>query len=1132
MTTHDCKAKPPSIQGFKTGSRSKPDRTLAKRFIGLMESEAFSRTASIPATIFLVMVMTLSVTNAAASSIPIANTLQTPIRAAFYYPWFPEAWDQKGISPYTNYHPSLGSYDSSDPTVLKQHIAAMQYGGIQAGIASWWGQGSKTDARIPALLKAASGTSFQWTIYYEPEGQGDPSVAQITSDLTYIHDHYANDPGFLTIGGRFVVFVYGDANDGCGMADRWKQANTINAYVVLKVFAGYKTCASQPDGWHQYSPAVATDSQKGYSYAISPGFWKAGESPRLARDLSAWNTDIRDMIASNAPFQLITTFNEWGEGTAVESATEWSSPSGYGAYLDALHNNGQVDLAPGTTAGPTATAIPGASPTIFSTDPAGTTTKFTASADAFVSASAPNTNYGKSKQLRTDNSPIVKSYLRFDVQGLTGSVTKATLRVYSKTKSTAGYNVYMVSDTSWGETAITYNNAPSVGSLEGSSGKFASGVWTTVDITPFVTGNGTISLALTGINSTAVSYVSREGGTNKPELEVITSGNAVVPSAAPSVTPSPTQISAGSPTATETLPAGPSVTPSPTNIPPTGPSATPSPTEVISSSPTATDTSSADPSATPSPTQVSGVTVTATNTVPAAPTATASPAPIVTASPTSGASSTVTYLPSADAYTEASSPTSNTGILTQLRIDNSPVVNSYLRFDIEGLSGPVTKATLRVYANSSSSAGYQVYSIPDTTWGETTLTYNNAPPFGSLAGSMGAFSGGSWTSVDITSLIAGNGAISVALTDNNSTAVSFVSREGGANAPQLVITVGGTGASPTTAPSPTATQGVAPTQVSTITPTIANTSTAGASVTPTATQVVVPTNTPMQVKTAAPTPTKTSTPGPSNTPGASNIQHVFVVVMENHSYQEVWNTSSSPYITSLGNAYARATNYHASIHPSLPNYLQLYGGSNYGITTDCNPSTSCHVNAVNLADNLEAKGLTWKGYMESMPSPCYLTTSGNYAPKHNPFVYFDDIRNNSSRCTSHVVPYTALASDLGSAATTPNFAFITPNLCNDMHDCSVGTGDNWLKSNLPAILNSPACTVDKCLLILTWDEDDSSQSNQVLTIFAGSAAKTGGVTSAVSYTHYSALKTVENIFGLPTQTNNDAAASPMSDLLR
>ena len=293
--------------------------------------------------------------------------------------------------------------------------------------------------------------------------------------------------------------------------------------------------------------------------------------------------------------------------------------------------------------------------------------------------------------------------------------------------------------------------------------------------------------------------------------------------------------------------------------------------------------------------------------------------------------------------------------------------------------------------------------------------------------------------------------------------------------------------------------------------------------TATATLSTSPSKTPTPVVSA----TQTPTPRPSG-----SIQHVFIVVMENHGYTQVWNTSSSPYITSLGNAYARATNYHATGHPSLPNYLEMYGGSNYGITTDCNPSSSCHSTARNLADNLDAKGLTWKGYMESMPSPCYLTTSGSYAPKHNPFVYFDDIRTNTTRCTSHVVPFTALSGDLASAATTPNFAFISPNLCNDMHDCSVSTGDTWLKNHLPAILNSPACTVQTCLLALTWDEDDGNQGNHVLTIFAGSGAKTGGATSAASYTHYSLLRTVENIFGLPTQTSNDAGASPMTDMLR
>ena len=199
-----------------------------------------------------------------------------PIRAAFYYPWFPETWGSSS-NPFTNYRPSAGLYDSSDASTIAHHIDAMQYGGIQAGISSWWGQGSKTDQRLPALLRAADGTGFRWTVYYEPEAQGDPTVAQLQSDLGYLSSHYGSDPSFLRIDGRFVVFVYADGSDACGMASRWAQANTVNAYIVLKVFSGYKTCADQPAGWHQYGPASANADMSPYSYTISPGFWKKGE---------------------------------------------------------------------------------------------------------------------------------------------------------------------------------------------------------------------------------------------------------------------------------------------------------------------------------------------------------------------------------------------------------------------------------------------------------------------------------------------------------------------------------------------------------------------------------------------------------------------------------------------------------------------------------------------------------------------------------------------------------------------------------------------------------------------------------------------------------------------------------------
>ena len=263
-----------------------------------------------------------------------------PVRAAFYYPWFPEAWDQSGINPFTHYHPSLGFYNGASSSVVASQIQAMQYGKIGVGIASWWGQGSQTDAKIPLLLSTAAGTGFHWALYYEAEGSSDPSVGQIASDLAYINSHYGSSPSLYRVNGKPVIFVYAQPADGCGMVSRWAQANSSGAdYVVLKVFAGHAGCAAQPNDWHQYSPAVSDDRQAGHSYSISPGFWLANSTERLVRDLARWQQSVRNMVASREPWQLVTTFNEWGEGTAVESASEWSSASGYGAFLDILHNN-------------------------------------------------------------------------------------------------------------------------------------------------------------------------------------------------------------------------------------------------------------------------------------------------------------------------------------------------------------------------------------------------------------------------------------------------------------------------------------------------------------------------------------------------------------------------------------------------------------------------------------------------------------------------------------------------------------------------------------------------------------------------------------------------------------------------
>jgi hypothetical protein len=299
--------------------------------------------------------------------------LSFPIRAAFYYPWFPNAWNQQSYrcsapppsgSPatpsgcFTKYYPTLGFYDpDADPTVYDKQIQAMQYGGIEAAISSWWGIGDDTDTHFGAMLARADalGTGLKLAIYYEPEGGGNPSVSTIQAQLAYFTSNYTGKPGYLRVGGKPVIFVYNaDAleDQTCTTVDKWKQAVGSGWYLVMKIFPGALSCASQPDAWHQYAPAQAVQHKVGWgSYAISPGFDKANETtPRLPRDLTRWQQNVRDMVASNEPWQLVVSFNEWGEGTSVESANAqtgpfgnadgWASSSGYGDYLDVLHSVG------------------------------------------------------------------------------------------------------------------------------------------------------------------------------------------------------------------------------------------------------------------------------------------------------------------------------------------------------------------------------------------------------------------------------------------------------------------------------------------------------------------------------------------------------------------------------------------------------------------------------------------------------------------------------------------------------------------------------------------------------------------------------------------------------------------------
>jgi phosphatidylinositol-3-phosphatase len=301
-------------------------------------------------------------------------------------------------------------------------------------------------------------------------------------------------------------------------------------------------------------------------------------------------------------------------------------------------------------------------------------------------------------------------------------------------------------------------------------------------------------------------------------------------------------------------------------------------------------------------------------------------------------------------------------------------------------------------------------------------------------------------------------------------------------------------------------------------------------------------------------------PAQAHTPG-----HIFVINLENQGYDKVFGTgSAAPYLSrTLRSQGVLLTNYYGIAHDSLPNYLAQISGQppNDSTTHDCHTFTAFIPTGTDsqgrltgdgcvypaevptLAGQLTAAGKTWKGYMEDMQSPCLHPVLGaedtphnapddQYATRHNPFVYFRSITD-SPDCARNVINYSALSKDLGSIATTPNLAYISPNVCHDGHDnpCANGrpgglhAADAWLKSQVPAILDSPAFKQDG-MLIITFDEADGGRAGPSTGVAGGTAGgqigtlvlspfSTPGGTSAQPYNHYSLLATIENFFSLP-----------------
>lgn len=265
-----------------------------------------------------------------------------------------------------------------------------------------------------------------------------------------------------------------------------------------------------------------------------------------------------------------------------------------------------------------------------------------------------------------------------------------------------------------------------------------------------------------------------------------------------------------------------------------------------------------------------------------------------------------------------------------------------------------------------------------------------------------------------------------------------------------------------------------------------------------------------------PSPTATATPRPL----VPEFAHIVMIVLENREFGSVIGKNTWPAVNRWAQEYTLLTQYYAIMHPSLPNYLAMIGGDTFGVNTNC---TDCFVDAPTLVDQLEAVGRDWKGYFEDMPRPCYLGDTVTYVQKHNPFLYFDSIRNNPTRCEHSVVPLTQLENDLA-ADSLPDFVFIIPNQCNNGHDCASPIADAWLAQWVNRLLTylQPRAEQSPYLLILTWEEGQGSHSCCGLPEEAGgrvpliliSPLVKPGFQDDTPYTHYSLLRTIELAWGL------------------
>lgn len=239
---------------------------------------------------------------------------------------------------------------------------------------------------------------------------------------------------------------------------------------------------------------------------------------------------------------------------------------------------------------------------------------------------------------------------------------------------------------------------------------------------------------------------------------------------------------------------------------------------------------------------------------------------------------------------------------------------------------------------------------------------------------------------------------------------------------------------------------------------------------------------------------------PSLTNLTSPIEHVVIVIEENHSYKQIVDSTNAPYLNSLIKKGALMTNAHGVTHPSQPNYLALFSGSTQGVKDDACLDPFM---APNLASSLINAHLTFTGYSEDLPKVGYTgCSSKGYARKHNPWIQFTNVSKTLNQ------PFSDFPQDFSSL---PTLSFVIPNHQDDMHDGTIKQADDWLKTRMDTYITW--AKTHNSLLIVTWDEDDYAKDNHIPLILVGPMVKVGRYDEKV--THFNVLRTLEEAFHLP-----------------